>query len=174
MTPRQKTVAKDVYGLRSIAITEFVKGAGAVAAAMLLLLHPHASYGHIAERVLHAFHIHRNSAIAMEVVSWARGIDIRHIHIAVVFAFIYAALRLAEGWGLWHARTWAEWFGFLNGVLYVPIEIIEIHRHFTWLKLGILVINVIVVLYLGWEIRKGRREARERKIRAGSPAEALL
>jgi hypothetical protein len=31
-----------------------------------------------------------------------------------------------------------------------------------------------VVLYLGWEIRKGRREARERKIRAGSPAEALL
>ena len=168
MTPRQKPVAKRVYGLRSIAITEFVKGAGAVAAAVVLMLYPHASYGHVAERVLRAFHIHRNSDIAVEVIGWAQRIDIRQIHIAVTFAFVYAALRLAEAWGLWHARTWAEWFGFLNGVLYLPIEIIEIHKHFTWLKLSILVINVIVVLYLGWEIRRG-----ERKIRAGSPAEAL-
>lgn len=149
---------KDIYGLRSIAITEFLKGAGAVVAAMLLLLHPPTSYGHLAERVLRAFHIHRNSDLAIEVVSWARRIDIRHIHIAVGFAFVYAALRLAEGWGLWRAKTWAEWFGFLNGLLYLPIEIVEIVRHFTHLKLAILVINIIVVLYLGWEIRKGRRE----------------
>lgn len=151
---------KDVYGLRSIAVTEFLKGAGAVVAAVLLLLHPHASYGHVAERVLHAFHIHRNSVIAIEVIGWARRIDVRHIHIAVIFAFVYAGLRFAEGWGLWRVKTWAEWFGFLNGILYLPIEVIEIFRHYTWIKLAILVINVIVVLYLGWEIRKGRREKR--------------
>jgi uncharacterized membrane protein (DUF2068 family) len=154
---------KDVYGLRSIAITEFLKGAAAVAAAMLLLLHPHASYGHIAERLLHAFHIHRNSIVAIEVISWARRIDIRHIHIAVILAFVYAGLRFAEGWGLWRVRTWAEWFGFLNGALYLPIELIEIYRHYTWVKLAILVINIIVVLYLGWEIRKGKREKAQRK-----------
>lgn len=158
MAARHAALPKDVYGLRSIAAMEFLKGAGAIAAAVLLLLHPHASYGHVAERVLHAFHIHRNSIIAIEVISWARRIDLRHVHIAVIFAFVYAGLRFAEGWGLWRVKTWAEWFGFLNGALYLPIEFIEIFRHYTWLKLAILVINIIVVLYLGWEIRKGRRE----------------
>ena len=158
MSPRHGHLPKDVYGLRSIAVTEFLKGAGAVTAALLILLHPHASYGHIAGRVLRAFHIHPNSVIAEDVVGWANRIDIRHIHIAVIFAFVYAALRFAEGWGLWHVKTWAEWFGFLNGALYLPIELVEIARHFTYLKLAILVINIIVVLYLGWEIRKGRRE----------------
>jgi uncharacterized membrane protein (DUF2068 family) len=158
MSPRHGHLPKDVYGLRSIAVTEFLKGAGAVGAAVLLLLHPHASYGHLAERILRAFHIHRNSDLALEVVSWARRIDVHHVHIAVAFAFVYAALRFAEGWGLWRVKTWAEWFGFLNGALYLPIELVEIARHFTYLKLAILVINIIVVLYLAWEIRKGRRE----------------
>lgn len=156
-------VPKHVYGLRSIAVTEFVKGAGAIVAAIVLWLHPHASYGHIAERVLRVFHIHRNSDFAVQVISWAGRIDVRDIHVAVTFACTYAALRFAEGWGLWRARTWAEWFGFLNGVLYLPIEILEIHKRFHWLKLTILIINVVVVLYLGWEIRKGQLEALKRR-----------
>ncbi len=173
MAARHATLPKDVYGLRSIALTEFLKGTGAIGAAVLLLLHPHASYGHLAERVLHAFHIHLNSIVATEVISWARRIDIRHIHIAVIFAFVYAGLRFLEGWGLWRVKTWAEWFGFLNGSLYLPIELIEIYRHYTGVKLTILIINIIVVLYLGWEIYKGRREKQERKIQSVPSLEAL-
>ncbi len=173
MAARHATLPKDVYGLRSIALIEFLKGTGAIGAAVLLLLHPHASYGHLAERVLHAFHIHLNSIVAIEVISWARRIDIRHIHIAVIFAFVYAGLRFLEGWGLWRVKTWAEWFGFLNGSLYLPIELIEIYRHYTGVKLTILIINIIVVLYLGWEIYKGRREKQERKIQSVPSLEAL-
>lgn len=173
MAARHAALSKDVYGLRSIAAMEVLKGAGAIAAGLLLLLHPHASYGHLATRLLRGLHIHDNSLIAIEVVSWARKIDIRHIHIAVIFAFAYAGLRFLEGWGLWRVKTWAEWFGFLNGSLYLPIELIEIYRHYTWVKLAILVINIMVVLYLGWEIRKGRREAQKRKIQSVQPAEAL-
>jgi uncharacterized membrane protein (DUF2068 family) len=146
----------DIYGLRSVATLELLKGVAAVTAGILLAMHPHASFGHIAERILHAVHIRRSSIIAIELISWARKINIEHLQMVLLFVGIYALFRLVEAWGLWHAREWAEWFGILNGALYLPIEVIELHRHFTDLKLAVLLINIIVVAYLGWELRKTR------------------
>jgi uncharacterized membrane protein (DUF2068 family) len=74
----------------------------------------------------------------------------------LLFVAIYALFRVVEAWGLWHAREWAEWFGILNGVLYLPIEVIELHHRYTALKLSVLLINLVVVAYLGWELRKTR------------------
>ena len=164
----QHQTAADIYGLRSVAALELFKGAAAVTAGILLALHPHASFGRIAEHILHAVHIRRNSIIAVEVISWARKIQIEHLHLVLLLVAIYAFLRVAEAWGLWHAREWAEWFGTINGVLYLPVEIIELLRHFTALRLFVLVINVIVVLYLGWELRKTRLQ-KKRRGASGSP-----
>lgn len=157
---RSTHLPADVYGLRSIAVTEWLKAAGAIGAGILLATHPEASFGHVAERVLHALHIARNSDVAIEVIGWARRIDVRQVHIVTIFIFAYAAVRVAEGWGLWRAKAWAEWLGILNGAAYLPIEVKEIVKSFNWFKLGVLAINVIVVLYLAWELRKGRRAAK--------------
>lgn len=168
--PPHHPIAPDVYGLRSIALMEWLKAIGAIAAGILLAMHPHASFGHIAERILHALHIARNSDVAIAVIGWARRIEIHQIHVFTGLIFLYAVIRTAEGWGLWRARAWAEWLGFLNGLAYLPIEVMELFKHFNWLKVAVLVINVIVVLYLGWEIRKGRREKRARAERRGYPS----
>jgi uncharacterized membrane protein (DUF2068 family) len=162
MAHEQPTKA-DIYGLRSVASLELLKGMAAVTAGIMLALHPHASFGHIAERILHAVHIRRSSMIAIEIISWARKIQIEHLQMVLFFVGIYALFRVVEAWGLWHAREWAEWFGILNGALYLPIELIELHRHFTALKLSVLVVNVIVVAYLVWELRKTRlQKSRDR------------
>jgi uncharacterized membrane protein (DUF2068 family) len=155
MGKHQPTTA-DIYGLRSVAVFELLKGFAALVAGILLVTHPHASFGRIAEHILHAFHIRRNSIIAIELISWARKVNIEHVHLVLVFVAIYVGFRLAEGWGLWHARSWAAWLGIANGVLYLPVEIVELFRHVTWLRMGVLVTNVIVVLYLAWELRKTR------------------
>ena len=69
-------------------------------------------------------------------------------------SFVYAALFLTEGTGLWLMKPWAEWFtAIITGSL-VPLEIFEIHRHPTIVKVIVLLLNIAVVGYLFVRIRK--------------------
>ncbi len=70
-----------------------------------------------------------------------------------VGSFIYAGLFLTEGIGLWLVKRWAEWFSVIITCSLIPIEIYEIHRHPTMLRVLALVINVAVVAYLLYRIR---------------------
>ncbi len=69
-------------------------------------------------------------------------------------SFVYAALFLIEGLGLWFAKTWAEWFTAFITASLVPLEIFEIHRHPTPVKIIVLVINIAIVVYLVMRIRR--------------------
>ena len=69
-------------------------------------------------------------------------------------SFIYAALFLTEGLGLWLMKPWAEWFtAIITGSL-VPLEIFEIYRHPTITKVIVLLLNLAIVAYLVVRIRK--------------------
>jgi uncharacterized membrane protein (DUF2068 family) len=69
-------------------------------------------------------------------------------------SFVYAGLFLTEGIGLWLMKRWAEWFTiFITGSL-IPVEIYEIHRHSTALKMAVLAVNVVTVAYLIYRVRK--------------------
>src|ERR1700691_50709 len=73
-----------------------------------------------------------------------------------VGSFIYAALFLTEGVGLWLRNPWAEWLTVILTSSLVPIEIYEIHRHPSWAKVAVLVFNVAIVVYLIYHIRNRR------------------
>jgi uncharacterized membrane protein (DUF2068 family) len=69
-------------------------------------------------------------------------------------SFVYAALFLTEGIGLWLAKPWAEWFtAVITGSL-VPLEIFEIHRHPSITKVIVLLLNIAIVVYLVARIRR--------------------
>jgi uncharacterized membrane protein (DUF2068 family) len=69
-------------------------------------------------------------------------------------SFVYAALFLTEGIGLWMLKHWAEWFTVVITASLVPLEVWEIHRHPTTVKILVLIINIAVVGYLLYRIRK--------------------
>jgi uncharacterized membrane protein (DUF2068 family) len=71
-------------------------------------------------------------------------------------SFIYAALFLTEGVGLWLTKPWAEWFTTIITGSLVPLEIFEIQRHPTVTKVVVLLINLAIVVYLILRIRKER------------------
>jgi len=75
-------------------------------------------------------------------------------------SFLYAALFLTEGTGLWLRKPWGEWLTVIITSSLVPVEIYEIYRHPSWVKAGVLVINVAIVGYLIYQIRS-RRAASE-------------
>lgn len=73
--------------------------------------------------------------------------------------FLYAAVGLAEGIGLYLEKIWAEFFTIAITASFLPWEIYEIIRKITWMKVGLLTINVMVLVYLAkliWDRQRGK------------------
>jgi uncharacterized membrane protein (DUF2068 family) len=71
-----------------------------------------------------------------------------------VGTFVYAGIFLTEGTGLLARRHWAEYMTLISTTLFIPLEAYEIYRHFTWLKLAVIIANVLTVWYLAVRIKR--------------------
>ncbi len=79
-------------------------------------------------------------------------------------AFCYASLGILEGIGLYLEKAWAEYLTIIITASFLPFEIHEIIRRLTWIRVGLLVINVLVLLYLLKVVfDSGRRKARNQR-----------
>ena len=92
----------------------------------------------------------------MHLVGDAVAMLDRHRWPIVGFVIAYAALRIAEGWGLWHEREWARWLGLASAAIYVPFEFWHLTRAPGWIALLMLVLNLIVIWALWPSARKSR------------------
>jgi uncharacterized membrane protein (DUF2068 family) len=70
---------------------------------------------------------------------------------------VYAAIFLTEGTGLLARKYWAEYMTLISTGLFIPLEVYEIHRHFTLLKAAVTVVNVLIVWYLAARIKSRSR-----------------
>lgn len=73
-----------------------------------------------------------------------------------VGTFLYAGLFLVEGTGLALRQRWAEYVTIISTSSLIPIEVYELVNHFSGLKVAFLLINIAVVLYLIFELRRNR------------------
>lgn len=71
-------------------------------------------------------------------------------------SLFYAALFLVEGLGLCYRKLWAEYMTTIITASLIPLEIYEIIRHSTAPKAVLMVLNVAIVAYLVWKIRRQR------------------
>lgn len=64
-------------------------------------------------------------------------------------AYAYAALEFVEGFGLLKRRRWAEYLTLVATFIPIPvIEIPELATKFTSIRLGALISNIAIVIYL--------------------------
>lgn len=68
-------------------------------------------------------------------------------------AFGYSALLSVEGFGLWFQKRWAEYLTAIATGLLIPVEVYEIYERFTFIRLGILALNLFIVWYLVTRLR---------------------
>jgi uncharacterized membrane protein (DUF2068 family) len=71
-----------------------------------------------------------------------------------VGTFVYAGIFLTEGSGLLARKHWAEYMTLISTGLFIPLEVYEIYRHFTWLKVAATVVNILIVWYLAARLRR--------------------
>ena len=68
----------------------------------------------------------------------------------------YAALFLTEGAGLLYSQRWAEWLTVVATGVLLPIEIYGMLHEFSFVKVGLFIVNAAVVTFLVWRIRSDR------------------
>jgi uncharacterized membrane protein (DUF2068 family) len=71
--------------------------------------------------------------------------------------FLYAALFLTEGTGLLLRKKWAEYLTIITTGGLIPLEVYEIQKHPTPVKLLVLAVNIAIVVYLVMRLRRGPR-----------------
>ncbi len=84
----------------------------------------------------------------------------------------YALIELVEAVGLWLLRRWGEYFAFIATGIFLPLEIHELIRRVTPLRLGAFLVNLALLVYLAWTKRlfglRGGRAAYEADRRSSS------
>ena len=74
----------------------------------------------------------------------------KRIEELAIGAFAYAALFIVEGTGLLMRRVWAEYLTIVATTSFIPFEIYELVKRMTPIRVGLLLINIAIVIYLVW------------------------
>ncbi|MCD9119586.1 DUF2127 domain-containing protein [Cupriavidus sp. UGS-1] len=151
MAGRQGTL-----GLKGIALLEAAKGALVVLAGIGLAALLHRDAQAVAEAIVARLHLNPGSRYPTIFLSLATHPDDPRLWAIGASAAVYAAMRFAEAYGLWHERAWAQWLGVWSGAIYIPVELYEAARHPTWIHIGVAVANVAIVAYLAASLARRR------------------
>jgi uncharacterized membrane protein (DUF2068 family) len=156
--PQAKGVREGTTTLLLIALFKLLKGLLLVAVGIgaIKLLHRD-----VADTVMHWINVLRvdpdNRLIHgfLTKVLWVSPNQLKALSAGT---FIYAGLLLTEGTGLLLRKRWAEYFTIVTTAGLIPLELYEIARHFTLVKVVVLAVNVAIVLYLVARVRQRRNE----------------
>lgn len=144
--------------LRSIAFFEAVKGALVLAAAFGLLSLRHTDL-HVATDALllrHGINPERHyTRLFIEGVAKATN---HHVGEIAALAFAYAVIRFVEAYGLWRGKRWAEWFAVVSAGIYLPLELNHFGRHPSLFNAGVILVNMLIILYLASLLGQQRAE----------------
>ena len=143
--------------LRVVAVFEFAKGALVLVAGLGLLAFVHRDVEDVVEELLLHLHLNPASRIPGIFVALAERVASIDLWLLALGAALYAALRIAEGYGLWFDREWAEWLGAASGLIYVPFELFALAKGVTLVKLATLGVNLLVVAVLADALLRRRR-----------------
>jgi uncharacterized membrane protein (DUF2068 family) len=108
----------------------------------------HRDIADFAEDLIGFLHLNSEGRLAHRIVETVTKLNPSNIKLFFGLSLLYATVRFVEAYGLWRLRAWAEWFAIISGTLYIPIELYELIHKPTYTRAGILIFNVIIVLYL--------------------------
>ncbi|HEY6338124.1 MAG TPA: DUF2127 domain-containing protein, partial [Candidatus Sulfotelmatobacter sp.] len=123
----------------------------------------------LAESLLALLHINPDRRYAQVFIDFADNVTDARLWTIASLAFTYGGLRFIEAYGLWRQRPWAEWLAFLAGTIFLPLEIRELMRGITALRVVLFVGNLSIVLYMFYLLRHNHQE--RQKAAAGHSAE---
>ena len=145
-------------GLKVIGVLKLISGATALLVGVGVFRFLGHDPGPHAERIITHLGLDPNNHIIHEAISRITGIDRAHLRALEIGTFFYAGLHTVEGIGLILGYHWAEYLVIVATGSLIPFEIYEIARKPTLVRVTLFVVNVAIVIYLIYILRKDRRE----------------
>jgi uncharacterized membrane protein (DUF2068 family) len=114
----------------------------------ILLTHVHADWAGLARRFAEQAGLDPSRNETGRLISGLGGFGPRQALRDGVIAAGYGLLEAVESYGLFRRRRWGEYLTIVSTALLLIPEVQELSKHPTGLKVGGLVLNVVIVVYL--------------------------
>ena len=148
--------------LRLIAIERSLRGVLLLAAGTYLLFHLSTDFGRVAERIIRSIDIDPRQHFFHRIVTRLHRLRAHELRIVGLAALGYGGLELVEGVGLWLDQLWAEYLTLIATSLLIPFELYELAVRPSLWKAGGILVNILIVSYLAWALRRRRAAKHER------------
>ena len=155
--PPSHPTKRERVGLELVAAYSFVKAAALLAAGLAALGMLNGRVSVAANSWLEGLALRYESRlagrVAEHVLPYLDRATGRHLIEIAIGAFVFAAVYVVEGVGLWRCRRWAEYLTIGVSASFLPFELLAIFHDPTMPLLVTFVLNVMVVAFLAWQLR---------------------
>ena len=148
------------FGLRLIGGFKLLSGFLLIALGVGLFRHAGADPAVEAEHVIAALKLDPGNRYIHLAIAKVSGIKPSQLRTIGVGTFLYSLVYLVEGVGLLLRKHWAEYFTVLATGLFIPVEVYEVARKPTALRLGVLAVNLAIVGYLIAQLLGSKQDER--------------
>jgi Predicted membrane protein len=114
----------------------------------------HKDLGDVVMRVAMALKFDPESRFVGLLLNKVDLIDIHRLKLISLGTFAYSVVALTEGVGLVLEKVWAEYLTLTLTISFLPWELYELARRPNWFRLSLLIINLAVLAYLVWLLRR--------------------
>lgn len=137
-----------------IGLFKLVKGIGLLILGLGLLRLLHRDVAEVAQHWIDVLRVDPDNRFVHRALLKIFNVTPKQLKELSAGTFLYSAIFLTEGFGLLARKHWAEYMTLISTALFIPLEVYEIHRHFTMVKLGVTVVNVAIVWYLAMRVKR--------------------
>lgn len=141
-------------GLRVIAAFKLLKACALIALGVGALRLLPQDLAAIVEHWINMFQVDPHNHFINLLLTKLSKLDDHRLKELSIGTFIYAGIFLVEGMGLALQKRWAEYFTIITTSSLLPIEIYELARRVTVGRSLTLAINLAVVAYLIFELKR--------------------
>ena len=147
-------------GLAVIAVFKVVKGVLLLLVGLGLLKLVHAEIATLFSLLIEALHLNADSRLIHALVLKIDALQPNSMLLAGLVSLGYAGMLLVEGIGLWLELTWAAYLTVVSTSLLLPFELYEVIEQVSILRVGVLLLNLVIVAYLVSQLRRHTLRAR--------------
>jgi len=144
-------------GILLIGLFKLLKGLLLVAAGVGALKLLHKDVAAVVDHWVQILRVDPDNRFIHRLLAKVFAVSPRQLRELSIGTFFYASLLLTEGVGLLLRKHWAEYFTVITTGALIPLEVYELVHKFTFVRLGVALVNVAIVWYLIRGLRAGKK-----------------
>ncbi len=152
--PAARGGSKSEFWLLLIGLFKLLKGVALLIAGFGLVRLLHRDVAAVVQHWIEVLRVDPDNRFIHRIILRIFNVTPKQLRALSAGTFIYSGIFLTEGSGLLARKHWAEYMTLISTGLFIPLEVYEIYRHFTWLKLGVTAVNALIVWYLAVRVKR--------------------